>query len=440
MPRLLTCLIAIMAFLLIAWQASPRAADTAPSPTPRPTKGLELQGVASCSTTGCHGGNGPLGARGSEYTTWMLHDPHAGAFDVLREEVSQNMERKFRGRGKEVRAESDSLCLSCHVKPNAQTDPHRPRFALADGVSCESCHGAAEKWLAPHTAWKDLGPAEKRRAYDDHAMVWLRDLGSRARACASCHVGTATADVNHDLIAAGHPRLNFEFSAYLRRMPHHWKEVADPGFEARAWAIGEVETARSALDLLAARAQPKDRPWPEFAEYDCASCHRELRERLRPAPRDLGGRAPGQLPWGPWYYTTLPAALAFRPSADNAATLESLEELRKLMRQSLPDAVKVAKHARGTADLLNRWLAGNSDTRFSDVELLRQTRAALMKEEQATPEDSDAALQRFLGMSALYRAERALKPDETDASFETYLERLGKQLRTRAASGRESQP
>ena len=39
-------------------------------------------------------------------------------------------------------------------------------------------------------------------------MVWLYDLDRRAAACAECHVGGAHGDVNHDLIAAGHPRLD----------------------------------------------------------------------------------------------------------------------------------------------------------------------------------------------------------------------------------------
>src|SRR5262249_53265920 len=45
--------------------------------------GLQLQGVGSCSAASCHGYNGPKGSKGSEYTTWVTHDPHARAYSVL---------------------------------------------------------------------------------------------------------------------------------------------------------------------------------------------------------------------------------------------------------------------------------------------------------------------------------------------------------------------
>jgi hypothetical protein len=91
----------------------------------------------------------------------------------------------------------------------------------ADGVGCESCHGASGRWLGPHTTlgWRD-------RPWPEKAALGMRntkDLASRARLCAGCHVGDGGSDdlpardVNHDLIAAGHPRLNFELSAYPGR-------------------------------------------------------------------------------------------------------------------------------------------------------------------------------------------------------------------------------
>src|SRR5207253_2017930 len=97
-----------------------------------------------------------------------------------------------------------------------------------------------------------------------------------------CHVGGPSEDgrpprdVDHDLIAAGHPRLEFEFSGSLANLPAHWSEKgrnAAPDFPARAWAIGQVASAGAALELLGDRARAAEQQsgrWPEFSEYDCA--------------------------------------------------------------------------------------------------------------------------------------------------------------------------
>src|SRR5205807_1861790 len=85
-----------------------------------------------------------------------------------------------------------------------------------------------------------------------------------AETCVGCHVGSPAVpafpgarDVNHDLIAAGHPRLNFEFAAFLFNLPRHWneeKKTPSPGAEGGTWVVGQAITAKAALELLAHRA------------------------------------------------------------------------------------------------------------------------------------------------------------------------------------------
>ena len=135
-----------------------------------------------------------------------------------------------------------------------------------------------------------------------------KDLLARGETCAECHVGLGSADVNHDLIAAGHPRLNFEYGSQLAKLPKHWRVDDDkarhPDYEAKVWALGQVLAAKASLDLLESRASrslPDDSttPWPEFAEYSCFSCHHEL---ARPSwPRPDARRRPGRAssPGGP---------------------------------------------------------------------------------------------------------------------------------------------
>ena len=113
--------------------------------------------------------------------------------------------------------------------------------------------------------------------------------------------------MNHDLIAAGHPRLNFDYATYLRALPPHWTEKDRTGGKAKArpasaiahhWLVGRAATAAAACELLADRAGRKS-PWPELSEFDCYACH----HNLQPANfRDLvpaysAGRKSGSLSW-----------------------------------------------------------------------------------------------------------------------------------------------
>src|SRR5207244_1023767 len=171
----------------------------------------------------------------------------------------------------------------------------------------------------------------------------------------SCHVGSAKYDVNHDLIAAGHPRLRFELGAYLANYPKHWSDARDRGnwrdFEARVWLIGQAVSAQAAARLLADRAAPPEKPWPEFAEYDCAACHHDLKSPSWRQEAGYAGRKAGQLPWGAWYFS-LPRALARQADVPLDAPLG---ELDALMVQPYPDAARV-RAAAGRADAaLAQW-------------------------------------------------------------------------------------
>ncbi len=218
----------------------------------------------------------------------------------------------------------DALCLSCHVRPDIEHSPQSPEYALEDGVGCESCHGAAQNWLALHTTagWKGLEPQQKAQ----YGLVPLTDLVTRIERCTVCHVGTPEAEVNHDLIAAGHPRMNFEFASFHAIYPKHWDTRRDkalhPDFEARAWLIGQVVSARSSLQLLAARAraaQPhsdgsRSAPWPELSEYGCFACHQNLTGPGKPdetfaRPENV---KPGLPPWNTWYLPMLQRRSATR--------------------------------------------------------------------------------------------------------------------------------
>ncbi len=271
----------------------------------------QLQGTASCAASVCHGGN-ELGQPRSEFTTWNALDPHVRAYQSLLSESGQEIAKHLNLKT----AHEEPLCLKCHVDPGYENA--RPNFRKEDGVGCESCHGAALAWLTPH--YRRNTPWEEKQTL---GMTETKDLAVRVEVCARCHVGTPDCAVDHDLIAAGHPALRFEFATYFANLPPHWNVEKDKktkrgqqanviDFELCAWAIGQLITSANALELLSHRADPNSqKPWPEFAELDCFACHHDLQAKTwRQQAEHIGKRRPGTLTWNPWYRALLPDALA----------------------------------------------------------------------------------------------------------------------------------
>jgi hypothetical protein len=130
-------------------------------------------------------------------------------------------------------------------------------------------------------------------------MVDTKDLATRARTCASCHVGTARNVVDHELIAAGHPDLVFDLEAFSAAMPRHWPDAApdDPWRSVRAWSTGQIVLLGESLDRLG-RGAAAGAGGADFSELDCFGCHHSLTR-----PEDswrqetpVAGRRPGQPP------------------------------------------------------------------------------------------------------------------------------------------------
>lgn len=384
------------------------------------------KGVGSCSSTSCHNAGNVTGSpavKRSEYAFWSQADPHNRAYAVLLEDRSVKIEQLYR-RQPGARPETDRLCLSCHVHENYDGNGHGPEFSVEDGVSCEACHGPARDWLVPHTApgWKGLSPAFKAQ----FGMTPLEDLGARARSCVGCHVGDATREVNHDLIAAGHPRLNFELGAYLDILPKHWsmrdERARYPDFQARAWAVGQLATARAAVDLLAKRADDKDAPWPEFTEYDCFACHHDIQKDSGARKLGFDGRRPGSLPWGSWAESSLPrvAEVAGPRAGGSVESLKTLDALRLAMETPAPDRARVVMLARQSSAGLARWLDGLSAVRLDPL-ALRQTLDRIDRDDGHPAASWDGAAQRYLALAALYHAVSDLDPSYRDPRLEAAL-------------------
>jgi hypothetical protein len=360
-------------------------------PGPAPSAAMP-KGTASCSARGCHGALEPRQGPDSpvrldEFTKWIAQDPHTQAFAVLADRRSQDIVARLDGHKGDPT--SDARCLACHSNPRlARTGPaDGPQNELARqehlfGVGCESCHGSAAKWLEEHTApaWQNVNQADKER----RGMVPVGDVADRTRVCAGCHVGAPPGpdsagvprDVNHDLIAAGHPRLSFEPSAFLANLPPHWNPKAKkPKDEAPDWAVGQVVCAQVALKLLAHRAaSEKKAPWPEFVEYDCYACHHDLQSpSRRQSEAHYRGRQPGALPWGDWYFS-VPRLLAV--ARQEGGLQKEIEKLRATMEQPLPHRKQVESQTVAVAaglEKLGQSLAKPPFNRTALLRLLRTT-------------------------------------------------------------------
>jgi hypothetical protein len=396
---LYTSTLAAAGIVLAAWMGWPERGafpqDARPPRHPKATAASdEYQGVASCSTAGCHNGNGPRGTPGSEYSTWMLHDPHAQAYAVLWDDKSRQIARHLQSARP---AHQDPLCLNCHVHPQYESAAHHERFSPWDGVGCESCHGPAQRWLREHSRpnlWRGLTTEEKKQRGMNDTLT----AEGRAQTCVACHVGEGESDVTHDLIAAGHPRLNFEFSSYHAILPRHWDErrqvSTHSDWEVVLWQEGQKATAGAALRLLGARAR-RSRPWPELAEFDCFACHHHL-QSPSPRQRKQPGRRPGVPPWSGWYTAMVPEALPDGPA------WPALQQLRRHMERFPPDPSAVAASARAAGDAIAKTV-----TRRLDAPLAEERMRRLL----AVPVSSwDEETQVYLGLLGHYHAgDAALK-------------------------------
>jgi hypothetical protein len=416
-------------------------------PTSTPSTDLKNVpvGMSGCLAAACHGaparelleGKRDKNSWQGSGSCWAAVDPHTAAYSLL----TDHPHRPVKVTAKHImalyapgtEATDDARCVACHTNPALATperfnDPHA-RALRTEGVSCESCHGSAGGWVSEHTSWK----GDRKEVCAKFGMVPLYDLGERALACMGCHVGSPAdpkrglpvRDMNHDMIAAGHPRLNFDFAEYTRRLPVHWEEKDRAANRPRAlnpakvWLVGRVAHAEAACRLLADRAErarqgtPRS-PWPELAEYNCASCHHDL----RPADEDgthwrrdlayLDGRPPGQPPWQTIWPMT-PAAGIGAPKR-NDAPLKSVIVLMEARRWPAPVQVEKVVNP-----MITKLQAGLRETvGLSDEEAVSRVKIVLPAGAPQVPE-WDSAVQLFFATAAL---ERARNPAPSDVPKE----------------------
>ena len=339
------CFVLCGADPLAAQQAAERPDCWAPLDRPS----AKTTGMLSCASASCHGQSTddafPAGTARQEATLWLEHDPHAQAARTLNSlQFKRILALVSSGReGGPPSAEIYLRCARCHdpqglalAGKDAAELMTMPASVRTRGISCETCHGAAEKWLTEHYRG-DVSRAE----LSELGMTDTGDVLVRGRRCAACHVGDETRDMNHDMIAAGHPPLRFELSAYhdlIRRK--HWSDaerIERPHFKAQLWAAGQLAVTDATVTLLQSRGE---RNWPELAEFDCLACHQRLRPVTSPK-RQRGTRelSLGTSAWQPWNLALtsrlieaeIPATLSLQSSPTDAVRQATL--LRTTLRE-----------------------------------------------------------------------------------------------------------
>jgi hypothetical protein len=248
-------------------------------------------GVATCASSVCHGSSAERNGANiyhNEYVIWGQRDPHARAYETLLSDESKRMAQKL-GIGP---AHEAQVCLACHSDyvPEAQRGP---RFQLSDGVGCEACHGGSQRWLSSHT--------EKGTTHEDNlrrGLNLLQHADVRAAICAGCHVGDSTRLATHDIMGAGHPRLQFELATYHQLWPSHHRD--DDNYRRRKqspdamklWTAGQLRSARNLLEGLRGPQFMATPLWPELAFFDCHACHAAM-DADKWQPRAAGKLRPG---------------------------------------------------------------------------------------------------------------------------------------------------
>lgn len=335
-------------------------------------EGVRTLSATSCAAASCHGGPRPgLGNEGAQranaYLLWLENDPHAKSWRTITgPESSQMLDRLGIVRdGQIVDLDGFNNCLACHNStpldsPASLTKASPSANWHPEGVGCGACHGPAEQWKSQHY----LASWDPWQASED-GFVPAGDMLTRARMCASCHVGDSDRDMNHDIIAAGHPALYFEMTAYHDRLPKHWRDPPSqvPALgDAELWIAGAIANADASLALLQGQAEKKTAvsTWPELSAYDCSSCHHSLRLGNQREPLADPTRR-GHAKVSQWNVFGVQQLLERQRregefSVAGEAVLQGLERIRsELEATPYPAAERIAQTAARTREHLARW-------------------------------------------------------------------------------------
>jgi hypothetical protein len=416
-PLIGTALACILTALTLNPGSGSAATETRLSPAPVsesvPQASVHYVGLDGCSSGACHGRDDRAPGDSiwrNEYQTWASQDKHSKAFLLLYNESSQAMAERL-GLGNPI---EEDRCLACHSVNLTNQDE---AFDISDGVLCEACHGPASGWgdshfIEGHTREESLAAG----------MLDTKDLEVRTKLCISCHVGSPERNVDHELIAAGHPDLVFEIQAFSTRMPRHWRVDSEDWEGARLWIIGQVLTLRETLQQLYRRADPSHWYGLDFADLECSSCHHSL---YRPSRRQENGYSgqPGLPTLDPSGYVVWlrVSSIVLRDETDSLGT--EMEELRTALENFANEGDSVRERIERISITIDALAL-----RFQNIQLDSQMVSDIIG---AISDDAEtiaeagirAAEQATLAVESLYASYRS-STGTSDSRMEAQIRRL----------------
>ena len=185
----------------------------------RPASSHRTVGSSACS--GCH----------EAQNNWWFGHAHYRSADPFFDGVSKNVQiARLYGIDPAEMTSGRHVCMDCH----GTIESGKENRDVLDGVSCESCHGAAGDWLAPHKDETNKELGRQRPGYQAALRLGkapLGDLEVRATTCTGCHYVTEPR-----LLSAGHPSgADFDYAAGMAEV-RHWESVVPAAQLASAFA------------------------------------------------------------------------------------------------------------------------------------------------------------------------------------------------------------
>jgi hypothetical protein len=330
-------------------------------------------GAATCASSLCHGAIKTWkdsNVLQSEYVTWSRLDKHAKAYNVLFNERSKKIAKNL---GLKEGAHNAKICIDCHGH-NVPADRHGEKWAITDNITCEACHGPAEKWIRSHVA-----PDATNASNIADGLYPTNEAKPRAQLCLSCHFGNKDKLVTHRIMGAGHPRMSFELDTFTEMAPRHF--VIDKDYSERkrvwegvkVWAIGQALAVDDTLDIMNDPKLGRDGIFPELVLFDCHACHRPMAENR--------------------FQTTTPLGATATPG------LVRLNDSNMLMLRTIARAIDPALGERVTAQTtaLHRAIAGEGDAKQA-ANQLKALSNELVKRIEATTFDTKILNAMALGL------------------------------------------
>lgn len=342
----------------------------------------------------CHGVDSGASALERVVSSWE-NDPHSQAYSKLLSKDSQLIVARLnRGTLDVASPEYKKIlreqCVSCHA--NEKTTDSQ---IIEHGVDCFVCHGPAKAWSGKEHY---SGNTKDSRRFEGTDRLNMESLVERAKMCTSCHVGEINRgpglqdrEVDHRLMAAGHPPTYFDFEHYLERYLKHWdvdeenKRLGQfPPYER--WRIGKIIAAQVRLQLLQDRAEramsvspATTHDWPEFTEYSCSNCHHQFdsqswRQKVR---------STNAYTWDEWYMEGIDFAWP-RGSDEQFRKpwLSAYATLKNNLESRFPDPEVIRSQAQTMIDLCK--LAIETSATPDEPFLREQLRRLLEDESQVT--------------------------------------------------------